>query len=218
VRLLGPSRVGAGASPRWRGRETGAAEPSLERADGRHRAIGESVAQPHADQARPPGRVLAAQIQGRLHKPIGGLGRGRPAAVVGGGQEGRVATTEAVEQMPDRARRQVEGTGDGGAILAGLVAPPDGLAQGRGEWARHGPFSIKDAGQATGPQCIPVPIARQNFVSQFRGETLCRVTGSVPRSSDYAQDATDRCAETINYLHTQFGLLKERVDKVWLLP
>jgi hypothetical protein len=29
---------------------------------------------------------------------------------------------------------------------------------------------------------------------------------------------TDRCAETINYLHTQFGLLKERVDKVWLLP
>jgi hypothetical protein len=77
----------------------------LERPDSRHRAIGESVAQDHADYARPPGRVLAAQVEGRLHEHIGGLGRGRPAAMVGGGQEGRVATMEAIEEMADCARR-----------------------------------------------------------------------------------------------------------------
>jgi hypothetical protein len=100
----------------------------------------------HADQAGPPGRMLAPQAQGGLHQGFGGLGCGRSATVVGRKQGLRIATTETTQEMPDGARQQAEGVGDGGAILAILVAPPDGLAQGHGEWARHGPFSSKDAG------------------------------------------------------------------------
>jgi hypothetical protein len=115
--------------------------------------------------------MLPTQVQGGLHEGFGGLGRRRPALVVGRAQEGRFTTTEAAQQMPDGARRQAEGSGDGGAILAILVAPPDGLAHGHGKGARHGPFSIKDGGRGIGPKCTPVLTKRQNFVSQFRGKT-----------------------------------------------
>jgi hypothetical protein len=120
--------------------------------------------------------MVATQAKDGLHEGFGGLGRRRPTPVVGRAQEDRITTAATAQQMPDGARCQTEGLGDGGAILAILVAPPDRLAHGQGQWARHGPFSIEDAGRSIGPQCIPVPTLRQNFVSQFRGKTSCRVT------------------------------------------
>ena len=123
-----PARIGGGPSARRRGGEVGAAEPALERPRGRQRALGELVAQHHADQSGPPGRMLPPQVEGGSDERIGGLGCRRPAPVIRRGQGGRIAVTEAVEQAADRARGQVEGAGDGGAILAILIATPDGLA------------------------------------------------------------------------------------------
>jgi hypothetical protein len=120
--------------------------------------------------------MVTTQVNNGLHKRFGGLGRCRTAPVVGRNQQGRITTAATVQEMPDGARGQTEGLGDGGAILALLVAPPDGLAQRHGDWARHGPFSIEDVDRGIGPQCMSVPTLRQNFVSQFHGKTSCRVT------------------------------------------
>jgi hypothetical protein len=155
VRSPGTERLGGGASPGRRGGQPGAPEPSLERPHGRQCVVGELMVQHHADQAGPPGRMLAAQAEGGLHERFGEPGCRRSASVVGRGQGVRVATTEAVQEMPDGARLQAEDLGDGGAILAILVASPDGLAHRHGKWTRHGPFSIKDAGRGIGPSVCP---------------------------------------------------------------
>jgi hypothetical protein len=115
--------------------------------------------------------MSAPQVEGGLHQRIGGPGRRRPAPVVRGGQGGRVLTTEAVEQVAVRARGKVEGRGDGGAILAILVATPDGLAYGQGDRAWHGLFSIEGMGRGTGPHCTAI---------EPRGKTSCRDFAAEP--------------------------------------
>ena len=108
-------------------------EPALE-CPGRRQGIrGELVAQHHADQAGPPGGMLASQFQRGLDQRIGGLGRRRPAPVVRRGQSDRIATPEAGEQISDRPRGQVEGLGNGSAVLTILVATPDRLTYRHGE-------------------------------------------------------------------------------------
>jgi hypothetical protein len=176
----GTARVGGGVPSHRRRGQAGAPQPSLERADRRHRVVGELVAEHHADQAGPPSGMVATQVNNGLDERFGGLGRRGAAPVVGGNQHGRITTTATAQEMPDGTRNQTEGLGDGGAILALLVAPPDGLAHRQGDRARHGPFSREDADRGIGPQCISVPTPRQNFVSQFHGKTSCRVTPAHP--------------------------------------
>jgi hypothetical protein len=77
--------------------------------------------------------MVATQVNHGLQERFGRLGRRRPAPVVGGNQQGRITTAATAQEMPDGARDQTEGLGDGGAILALLVAPPDGLAHRQGE-------------------------------------------------------------------------------------
>jgi hypothetical protein len=145
VRSLGPSRVDGGSSPHRRGGQIGALEPSLQGANGGQRLVGESAVQHHLDQSGSPGRMFPPQAHGGLHQGFGGLGCRRSTRVVRRVQGIRTTTTEAVEQIPDGARRQAKGLGDGGAILAVLVAPPDGLAQWHGDGARHRAFSKEDS-------------------------------------------------------------------------
>jgi hypothetical protein len=173
---LSPLRAGRGSSSRGRGGQPGALKPELPGADGGDGVVREPTAPPHANQLGAPGRMLPPPTQDRLDEGLGGLGRGRPTPVIGGEQGVGIAVTEAVQQMPDGARHQTQGRGDGGTVLAILVAPPDGLAQGYGEGARHGPFSIGDSGRGTGPQCMPAPAQRQNFIARFHGTTSLRVT------------------------------------------
>jgi hypothetical protein len=69
------------------------------------------------------------------------------AGLIGGWHSRWATAPEAAEQLPDGAGSKAEGRGDGGAILAVLETPPDGLADGYGEGARHGRSSIEARGQ-----------------------------------------------------------------------
>jgi hypothetical protein len=113
--------------------------------------VGESAVQDHANQAGSPKRVLAAQGQGRLHDRLRWLGGRGPAVVIVGEHGGLALMAETVDQPSDGARGQSQGLGDGGAILAVLVAPPDGQAHGYGEGTRHGPSSRGVAAIRTRP-------------------------------------------------------------------
>jgi hypothetical protein len=106
--------------------------------------------QHHLNQSGSPSRMFPAQAQGGLHQGFGGLGCRRSTLVVGRVQDIWPPTTEAGEQTPDGAWRQAKGLGDGGAILAILVEPPDGLAEWYGDGAKHGAFSKEDSRRATG--------------------------------------------------------------------
>src|SRR2546428_11051462 len=101
--------------------------------------------------------MLPAEALGGLHEEFCGLGRHRSAPVVGGKLNGLTVLPNALEQMSDGSRCEAEGLGDGGAILAGLVAPPDGLAHGHRERTRHGRSSIEGLASRTLPQCMVVP-------------------------------------------------------------
>ena len=138
------------------------------------------AAQHHADQARPPGRVFPAEAQGGLQNGLRGLRGGLPTSVVRGEESVLTAPPESAEQMTDGPRGEAQGRGDRRTVLAILEAPPDGLADGHGEGARHGAFSVQGLGVRANPECMPIPMSRQNFVSGFRGTTLCRVTSSCP--------------------------------------
>src|SRR5262245_14978183 len=124
--------------------------------------------------------MLATQAQGGWHEGFGRLGCGRSASVVGRVQCGRARLAEAADQPSDGARLDVEGRGDGGAILAGLKALPDGLTYWHRKGARHGSGSRRGLARGTGLQCTTSPTQRTNFVSQFRGPTSCRVTARLP--------------------------------------
>jgi hypothetical protein len=135
---LGPWRRGGRPPPRRRGGEPGPHEPALQGAFGGGGVRGESAAEHHADQARSPTRVLATQGQGRLHDRLR-VGRCRGPAAAITGAHGRLALlSEAVDQPPDGAWGEPESRGDGGAILAIQVAPPQRQAQRYGDGARHG--------------------------------------------------------------------------------
>jgi hypothetical protein len=103
-------------------------EPSLQGANGGQRLVGESTVQHQLDQSGSPCRMFPPQAHGGLYQGFGGLGCRCSTLVVGRVQGIWPPTTEAGEQIPDGARCEAQGLGDGGAILAVLVAPPDGLA------------------------------------------------------------------------------------------
>ena len=130
VGLPGPWRGGGGSSPRRRRGQPGAREPSLQGADGGQGSVRGPAVQDHADQAGSPGRMLPPQVDGGSDQGLGGLGCRGPARVVGGGDRRLARPAEAAGQAADGARLEVEGRGDGRDILAGLEAPPDGLADG----------------------------------------------------------------------------------------
>ena len=75
---------------------------------------------------------------------------------------------------------------------------------------------------------VPVPEDAQQPVFRRHNQIIVKPGGFVlwqtheivgtPEDNPELICFTDRCAETINFLHTQFGLLKERADQVWLLP
>jgi hypothetical protein len=127
MRPLGATGTGGGPSPRRRGGQLRTLEPSLECPDRRQRVVGELVVQHYVDQTGPPGRMLTTQAEGGLHERFGGLGSCRSATVVGRVHCGRTRLAEALDQTSHGARLEVEGRSDGGAILAGLEALPDGL-------------------------------------------------------------------------------------------
>jgi hypothetical protein len=133
MRPLRPGGSGGHSPARRRRGQLGVPEPTLKCPGRRQGILGELVTQHHADQAGPPGGMLTSQIEGGLDQRISGLGRRRPAPVVRRGQRKRLATPEAVEQMPDRPRGQVEGLGNGGAVLTILVATPDRLTDRHGD-------------------------------------------------------------------------------------
>src|SRR4051794_37079544 len=137
----GPSGRGGGPPAGRRGAETGPHEPALQGAFGGRGILGELAAQQHADQAGPPGWVRAAEVHGGVRDRLGTRRGGGAAPVVVGGNRGLSLLTEAVEQLPDGARRESQRVGDGGTILPFLEAPPDRLTHRDGGGTRHGPSS-----------------------------------------------------------------------------
>jgi len=117
-----------------RGRcQAGAAEPALQGPGRRQGDGGELAAQQDADQRRPPGRVSAAHLQGRLPERRGGGG----TAVVGR-QGALAAAAEARQQAADGARGQAQFAGDGAGALAAAEAAEANTAERGGDGARHG--------------------------------------------------------------------------------
>jgi hypothetical protein len=102
------------------------------------------AAQHHANQARTPGRVFPAEVQGGLQNGLRGLGSGLATSVVRGEESIWTATPQAAEQTTDGPRGEAQGRGDSRPVLAILEAPPDDLADGHGEGTRHGGSSIGD--------------------------------------------------------------------------
>jgi hypothetical protein len=88
MRPLGSSRRGGGPPPGWHGSQPGPHEPPLQGAFGGRGVLGELAVQQHANQARPPERVLAAQGQGGVHDRLGSLRCRGPATVIVGGHGG----------------------------------------------------------------------------------------------------------------------------------
>jgi hypothetical protein len=115
--------------------------------------------------------MLAAEGLGGTDEEFGGLGRRHPTAVVGGEHRIPARRAEAGHETADGARREVEGRGDGGGILAVLVPPPDGLAQGHGQRLRHGVNSQGTSERRPGQECTP---------TRRRGQTSCRDFAAKP--------------------------------------
>jgi hypothetical protein len=63
--------------------------------------------------------------------------------------------------------------GHPGSLARWLGAPARGVGEARAVLHRG-------RGSRHWPQCMPVPIQRQNFVLLFRGKTSCRVTARLP--------------------------------------
>jgi hypothetical protein len=99
--------------------------------------------QEHTDQARPPTGVLPAQSYGRLDNRLRLLRRPGAAPVIRGDHTGLSLLVKAMDQPPDGARGKAEDLGDGGTILAILIAPPDGVTNGHGKGARHVSSSMR---------------------------------------------------------------------------
>lgn len=119
------------------------------------------MSQHHADQSRPPSRVLAAEFQHGLHEGLRGLRCCRPATVVGRGQGVLKLGPEAAEQSPHRTWRDAEALGDGQNILAVPEAIPDRLTHRQGHRARHGPFSMDDETKGRAPTVnLSRPVAK----------------------------------------------------------
>jgi hypothetical protein len=98
-----PHGVGLRPPPRRRRAQVGPYEPALERAlrgDGPVGVVGE---QEHADQGRPPGGVLAAQVQRGLHD-VRGRGVGVRVAVTRRDACGALAAEPPEEAISGRAR------------------------------------------------------------------------------------------------------------------
>jgi hypothetical protein len=87
--------------------------------------------------------VLPAQGYGRLDNRLRLLRRSGTAPVIGVDHTGLSLLVEAMDQPPDSARAEAEDLGDGGTILAVLIAPPDGLTNRHGKGARHVSSSMR---------------------------------------------------------------------------
>jgi hypothetical protein len=149
MRPLGPAGIDGG--PPGGGRsQSGVEEPALQGAFGGRGAIGEAVAQHHADQSRSPGGMLGAEAYSCLHNRPSGLGCPGTARPVGRFQGRRTLLPEASDQAPHGAWVEAEGRGDRTGVLAILGAPPDGLAHRHGEWTSHGRSSIQRAKRRAG--------------------------------------------------------------------
>src|SRR5512142_1410139 len=107
------------------GGQTGPKEPALEGAHGGQRVAGMPTSEHHADQTRPPTRVVAAQAQGRLHAGFRRFRCRGPTTSIGGHHRGLPLQTEASHQPADCAWGEAKCRGEGGAILTVAEAPPD---------------------------------------------------------------------------------------------
>jgi hypothetical protein len=131
-----------GPSPGRRRGEPGVAEPALQGPLGGELVLGTLAPEHHADQARAPRRVLAAQAEGRRDDGRRRLRRRGTAVVIGGPDSGLAPASEAEDQRAHGAGGDAESPGDGRTILAVLMTPPDGSTHGHREGAGHGRTSL----------------------------------------------------------------------------
>jgi hypothetical protein len=170
----------AGASPCGRGGgEVGPQEPALQGPGGGKGFTHTQTTEHHADQPRSPGRMLTSEFEHPLHEGGVGLWRRHPAPVMRGGQRVGELGPKALNQASNRTGRKTQRVGNGRSLLPVSEADPDGLTHGKGYGGWHGPFSRDDGRRK------PVPTVnafgmRSNFVSRFRGPSLCRVTYAEP--------------------------------------
>jgi hypothetical protein len=102
---------------------------------------------------------------------VGGTARAGPV----GGREALRLVAEALEQLPDRAGAEVQGTGDFRGGLAAFCPALDEAAQGQREWRRHGNPRRKGSGIRL---AYSLDAPRQNLCVGISGVTYCRVTGA----------------------------------------
>jgi hypothetical protein len=175
VGLARPGGLGR-ATASLRGRaEASVVEPTLQGAFAgqlRGRVV---TAQENADESSPPARVLAAQSEGVVVKPLVDRRPGAFAVVVNGSEAGVAAGGAALQEVANGSERQPERLGDGGRGLAALVASEDSSTQREGSRCRHGkPSQGVEKPGGDDPQRILPPhgktrcrISRQNQLSHF---------------------------------------------------
>ena len=129
-------QVGPLAPPRGGGAQVALQEPTLERAFGGDAPVERRLEEVDADQAGPPGRVLASQPQGGPDG-VGGLGPGGRGLMIIGRDALNPTPAKPRQEAADGRARQPEGFRN----LVRLTAPPrelkDGLAQGDGCGSWH---------------------------------------------------------------------------------
>ena len=124
----------------------------MQRAYGGLRVVRESAVKHHADtNLTPQVGCSRRKLKEACTTDCAGFGVAVPQ-VRGGDPSVLTVLPEAAEQLPDSPRSEAEDLGGGEAILAVLVASPDGLAHGHGKRTRQRISSLKGSASETCPQ------------------------------------------------------------------
>ena len=130
--------------------EAGGPEPSSDRLLAGPGELGLGVGEHHADQLRPPGRMVATRGEDRLADRVGmGMIEWR-GGVITGKEAGGAPLAIPLQEMTDGARREVVGLGQGGRGFPPSRSLPEFLTDRNGDGLGHrgrlrvGAVKVKD--------------------------------------------------------------------------
>jgi hypothetical protein len=118
MRLVGPRGGRSGPSPGWGVGQLGGPEPAADRLGAGPVELRLSLGEHHADQLRPPGRMLAAQGEDILANRLGMGMRRKLGRAIAGDQARMTLIAATLQQVANRSWRQSECIGQQGYAFA----------------------------------------------------------------------------------------------------